>query len=73
MTRGWWWRISRLIRSFLFTYLLLELLLRAAVDGSCVMQHALNMHYERMRAAEHALRGPFNLLERRHEDTSRSQ
>ena len=30
------------------------------------MQHALNMHYERMRAAEHALRGPFNLLERRH-------
>ena len=37
-----------------------------AERDSRVSQHALRIQYERMRAAEHAPRGPFRLLERRH-------
>ena len=34
--------------------------------GSCFSQGIINLHRHRMRAAEHAPRGPFRVLERRH-------
>ena len=37
-----------------------------AERGSRVLQIVLNPHYDRVRAAENAPRGPFCLLERRH-------
>ena len=35
MTRGWWWRTSRLIRSFLFTYFLVTGFLEAFFQSPC--------------------------------------
>ena len=48
-------------------------MLRVVPDGDGVSecrshasQYVLNVHCERVRATEHAARGPFYLLERRH-------
>ena len=47
-------------------YLTARLRFAGAKRGSRDLQIALNPNCGRMRAAEHAPRGPFNFLERRH-------
>ena len=69
MTRGWWWRTSRLIRSFLLLLTSLSIRRRrlaGAERGSRGSQVVLDPSCERVRASKHAFRNPCGVLERCH-------